>query len=287
VEFELIEIGKVQKFKVLKETKSGFYLEPIDIDSDEEVFMPPALAPLNLKIDQEIEAFIYLDSTGGMIANSSLPYAQVDEYALMNVIDVQGFGAFLDWGIEKDLLVPGNQQKMKMKKFEEHLVRVCLEEETDRIYGTTKLGKYIESSDFDINEGDSVSLVPAQKTELGYKVIINKKFIGMIYHNEIFSNIRIGQPLQGVVKKIRVDGLVDTALQTQGVQNIREATDKILIFLNQKDGKSELHDKSSPEAIKSQLSMSKKTFKNAIGILYKQRKILIHKTGIELTEQQD
>lgn len=219
-----------------------------------------------------------------MIATSQIPYACVGEYAFLRVLDVEDFGAFFDWGIEKDLLVPGNEQKIKVRKHEQHLVRVCLEEETNRVYGTTKLGKYIESSEFDFAETDQVGLVPVQKTDLGYKIIINKKFIGMIYDNEIFTNIELGKAYEGVVKKIREDGLVDVALQVQGIKNLDEAKVKILEFLKESGGKSPLNDKSSPEQIKSTLAMSKKTFKSAIGMLYKDRKIQINKDGIVLTQ---
>lgn len=276
----VIEIGKVNKLIVTRETKSGYYLTAPD--SFDEIFMPPALGPINLTVNQEIDAFVYLDTKGSLIATDQVPHAVVGEYALLRVVETQEFGAFFDWGIDKDLLVPGNQQKFKVKKFEDHIVRVCLEEETDRIYGTTKLGKYIEASDFDIGIGDDVKIVPVQKTDLGYKSIINKKFIGMIYASEVFTDIQFGKVYDGVVKKIRNDGLVDAALQVQGVQNLIDSKDKILNILNELGGETPVYDKSSPEAIKSTFSMSKQTFKKAVGMLYKEKKITISKEGIKL-----
>jgi predicted RNA-binding protein (virulence factor B family) len=278
----MFEIGKVNKLIVSRENKSGFYLK--HPDSIDEIFMPPAMAPMNLRIADEIDAFVYLDTKGSLIATDQRPFAQVGEYALMRVIDNQEFGAFFDWGIEKDLLVPGNEQKTKVRNFEDHIVRVCLEEDTDRVYGTTKLGKYIESSDFDFGEGDDINIVPVQKTDLGYRVIINKKFIGMIYQNEIFTKITLKSNYKGVVKKLRPDGLVDAALQTQGIGNVISAKDLILEQLKNSGGHSPLYDKSSPEDIKQAFSMSKQTFKNAIGMLYKERKIIISKDGIKLTD---
>ncbi len=278
----MIEIGKVNNLTVNRETKSGFYLK--DLESDEEVFMPPSMAPIKMSIGQELKAFVYLDTRGSLVATEQIPFAQVGEYALMSAIDITDFGAFFDWGIEKDLLVPGKEQKVEIKSYEDHIVRVCLEEETNRVYGTTKLGKYIEASDFDVCDNDKVKIVPVVKNDLGYRVIINKKFIGMIYDNEIFTPIQIGKTYDGVVKKIRTDCLIDAALQTQGILNVVEAKVKILELLGQYEGKLILNDKSSPEAIKEMLGMSKKTFKNAIGMLYKERKIIIKNDGIELVK---
>jgi len=278
----VIEIGKVNKLVVVRETSSGYYLK--EDDSFEEIFMPPSLGPMNLTVNQEIEAFIYMDTKGSMIATDQIPLAQVGEYALLRVVETQEFGAFFDWGIDKDLLVPGNMQKIKVRKFEDHIVRVCLEDETDRVYGTTKLGKYIESSDFDIMSGDEADIVPVQKTDLGYKCIINKKFIGMLYDNEVFTTIQFNQVYKGVVKKLRDDGLVDAALQVQGVQNLIDSKDKILEILASLGGESPIYDKSSPEAIKSTYFMSKQTFKKAVGMLYRDRKITISKDGIKLVK---
>ena len=228
--------------------------------------------------------FIYHDNSGSLLATSEVPYAQVGEYALLTAVEVQEFGAFFEWGLSKDLLVPGNEQRSDVRRNDEHLVRICLEEGTNRIFGTTKIAQHIEDSDFDISDGDKIKIVPVLNEELGYRSIINKKFIGMIYHNEIFKNIRIGNEYEGVVKKIRNDGLIDAALQVQGVRNLIDSKDIIIDMLEKRGGKSPLHDKSSPDEIKKVLGMSKQTFKKAIGMLYKERKIIIHKDGIELAE---
>ena len=276
----MIEIGKVNSLIISRETASGYYLK--DVSSEEEVFMPPSMSPIRTKINQDLDVFVYLDTQGKMIATSERPYAEVGEYALMTVKETQEFGAFFDWGIDKDLFVPGNEQKVKVRNHEDHVVRVCLEEETNRVYGTTKLGKYIENSVFDFIVKDKVNIVPVQVTDLGFRVIINKVFIGMIYNNEIFVKIELGNEYEAVVKTIRDDGLVDVALQVQGVKNLVEAKDKILAMLNAKGGKSDLSDKSAPDDIKNVLGMSKKTFKSALGMLYKDRKIEISKEGIRL-----
>ena len=276
----MIEIGKINHLTFYRETDSGFYLK--DQNSDDEVFMPPAMAPSDLTLNQEIDAFVYLDTRGGRVATDKIPLAEVGEYALMRVIDVQDFGAFFDWGIEKDLLVPGNEQKEKVRLDQFYLVRICLEEETNRIYGTTKLGKYIETSVIDFTVAEKIKIVRVISTELGYRSIINKKYIGMIYSSEIFVNIEIGKTYDGVVKNIRPDGLIDAALQVQGIKNLVQAKQTIIEMLKKYNGNIPLSDKSSSDAIKKTLGMSKQTFKRAIGMLYKDRLIKIKKDGIEL-----
>lgn len=279
----MIEIGKVNKLVFFNENTSGYYLR--DSDSEAEVFMPPAMAPVKMEPGKSYDVFVYLDTTGSMIATAQIPFACVGEFAVLEAIDVQDFGAFFDWGIEKDLLVPGNEQKIKVRRYETYVVRICLEEGTNRIYGTTKLGQYIESSEFDIVPGDTVSIIVAQETDLGYRVVVNKKFIGMIYHSEVFTKIRIGSQREAVVKKLRDDGLVDLSLQSLGINNLLDSKGKILEMLEKRGGKSPLNDKSSPDAIKRALGMSKKSFKSAIGMLYKDKKIIISKEGIELLKK--
>lgn len=277
----MIEIGKISELTVADENASGYYLKHDNYDVL--IFMPPSLGPGNVKIGDRLSVFIYLDKSGSPLATTHFPSAVVGEYALMNVVETTGFGAFVNWGISKDLLIPDTEQKFPIKKGENHLVRVCLDERTNKIYGTTKLGKYIEMSDFDIEVADEVKLVPFLKDHLGYRVTVNRKFIGMIYHNEIFINdIEIGQTLTGFVKNIRPDGLLDCALQAQGIKNSLDSKDVILNFLKNEGGKSSLCDKSHPEEIKESLNMSKQTFKKAIGMLYKEGKILLSKSGIEL-----
>ena len=279
----MIEIGQVNTLIVIRETGSGYYLK--SQETNDEVFLPGSMAPSDIRLEQEINVFAYLDPNNQLLATTQIPNAVVGEFAVMEVVEVQEFGAFFDWGIDKDLLVPGNEQKVKVRVNESHLVRICLEEGTDRIYGTTKLGKYIEDASFDIFDGDKVKIVPVKETDLGFKVIINKKFIGLIYHTEIFKRLTIGEQYDGYVKKVRIDGLVDCALQIQGIKNLDTSTIRIMEYLVKCGGSSELHDKSSPEAIKSHLGMSKKTFKSALGMLYKRKRIIINKNGIELNKQ--
>lgn len=282
----MIQIGKVNQMVVSGESASGCYLRLQPQEGEEhtdqrEVFMPSSFSPLRVNAGQEIDVFVYLDTQGKLVGTSEMPFAEVGEYAYMRAIDVEEFGAFFDWGIDKDLLVPGNEQKVRVKKFEDYLVRVCLEDGTNRVFGTTKLGKYIESSVFDFEERDTVQIVPVQKTDLGHKVIINRKFIGMIYDSETFKSVTLDQTYDAIVKKIREDGLVDVSLHSQGIQNLEDSKERVLSFLEKCGGMSPLNDKSSPEEIQKQLGMSKKTFKSAIGMLFKERKIEILRSESE------
>ncbi len=277
---KMINIGRVNRLQVNRDTGRGFILT--STQKDKEVFLPDSFAPKNLTIGQEIDVFVYLNTQSELISCCDIPYAVVGEYALLEVVETQEFGAFFDWGIDKDLLVPGNEQKFKVRNHEDHIVRVCLEEGTNRIFGTTKLGKFIEQNDKDIKEKDQVDIEVANETDLGYRVIVNKKFIGMIYHNEIFKKLRPKDKTKAYVKKIREDGLIDITLQKEGVSRLDEAKLEVLNFLAKNNGQSYLNDKSSPQEIKHLLQMSKKTFKAAIGMLYKDQQITISDKGISL-----
>lgn len=278
----MIEIGKIQKLRVVKKEDSDFILKVSHKDS-EGATLPKEFVSRELAVGDEVEAFVYVDTNEStLIATLQRPVAEVGEFAFIRVKEIHEFGSFLEWGIEKDLLVPGNEQKEKFGSHGRKLIRICLEDGTNRIFGTTKFGKYIESQFMRLAEGDRVQIMPVEKTNLGFRCIVDKSYIGMIYHNEIFQNIEIGEHYTSVVKFIREDGLIDMAMQTQGVNNLFESTDKILFFLEQQGGESHLHDKSSPDEIKRLLGMSKKTFKSAIGMLYKDKKIIISSEGIRL-----
>ena len=280
----MIEIGKMNTLTVESRGGEGFLLtQP---ESGDRAFMPNSLAGDNIKINDEIDVFVYLDSSSKRtLATSHVPYAFVGEYAYMEVIEVQPFGAFLDWGISKDLLVPGNEQKEKLRLGQKYLVRVDLEEGADRVFGSTKLGKYLDDTDFDIHENDKVEIQPVEDTELGYRCIVNRKYVGMFYHSETFTHVKLGKVYDGYVKKLRDDGLVDVSFQVQGVGNLYQSKDKVMEVLNRNKGSVGITDKSSPEQIRGLFGMSKKTFKSAVGMLYKDRKIVINKNGIEVVKK--
>ena len=275
----MIEVGKVQNLVVNELTNEGVILS----SGSDKVLLPTAYVSKELKTGDSVNAFVYIDTTSQKLTATLLqPVAGVGEFAFLRVKEIHEFGSFLNWGIEKDLLVPGNEQKEKFGSHGRKLVRICMEEGTNRIFGTTKFGKYIEQQIMSLDEGERVTIQPTEKTKLGFRCIVEKKYIGMIYHNEIFQPIEIGDLYSGVVKAVRDDGLIDIAMQTQGVNNLFESSDKVLDFLQRQGGETHLNDKSSPDEIKRLLGMSKKTFKSAIGILYKKKKILIKSEGIRL-----
>ena len=275
----MIEIGKIATLQVAYENKSGFYLQSED---GSEVFLPGSTAPKDIQLGQSLKVFVYTDNTGSRLATTEMPVAEVGDFAYLTVTEVTDFGAFMSWGLKKDLLVPGNQQKFKLQLGEGHLVRICLEEGANRIYGTCKLGPYTETSDITLESKEEVQLLPYEKTPLGYKVLINKKFVGMIYHNEIFTQVTLGQEIKGLVKYIRPDGLIDCSLQAQGMKNLKNGTKAILDALEKYNGSLPLTDKSDPRDIKYILGMSKQAFKKAVGMLYRERKIVLNKASIDL-----
>ncbi len=280
----MLQIGKVNKMVIISKGREGYSLE--EAQSGEVAFLPLAIAPRDLKIRDEIQAFVYPDTnTKRLLASPTLPKAQVGEFAQLRVIETQEFGAFLDWGMDKDLLVPGNEQKIKLREGDYALVRVCLEEGTNRVFGTTKFGKYLLDAQFDIDEKSKVDIIPAEEGEIGYRCIINRKYLGMIYHSEIFEPIELGKKYRGFVKKLRNDGLVDVAMQRQGVGNLFDSKDRVLAIIKSRGGKVSLTDKSSPEDISELFGMSKKSFKAAVGMLYKERKVVINKDGIEVVNE--
>ncbi len=279
----MIKIGKVQSLKVLKKSDEGFILVSENDLKGEEALLPQELSDNRVCVGESIDVFVYRDTNQkGLNCSLQKPLAEVDEYAFLRVKEIHEFGSFLELGVEKDLLVPTNEQKEKFGSHGKKLVRLCLEEGTNRLFGTTKFGVYLQDQIVDLDAGERVQLQPTEKTGLGYRCIVNKKYIGMIYHNEIFETIEIGEFYSGVLKLEREDGFLDIALQTQGVGNLFESRDRVLNFLRDNGGESYLNDKSKPEEIKRLLGMSKKTFKSAIGMLYKDREILISKEGIKL-----
>jgi predicted RNA-binding protein (virulence factor B family) len=275
----LISIGKKQIFKVDHEDKSGYYLRSA---VGGEVFMPGTLSLGTHQIGDELEVFVYLDGEGNALATANLPDYEVGDFACLKVMSVTPHGAFLDMGIPKDILVPRKLQKYEMKKGEIHLVMILLEEGTNRIFGTSKIEPYVLKSSVPFRSKQSVSIIPYHKTPLGYKVLIEKSYLGMVYHNEIYTNVEIGRAYQGSVKMVRDDGSIDAFLQEVGSQAEDAECSRILEALTKAKGRIEITDKSPAEEVEKKLSMSKNAFKRAVGILYKEKKIRLGATFIEL-----
>lgn len=280
----MIEIGKINSLRVVKKVDFGIYL---DGGKYGEILMPSRYTPENCMVDDIIDAFIYNDSEDRIIATTETPLAQVGEFAFLKVLSVNQFGAFLDWGLSKDLLVPFREQKTDLEEGKKYIVYVYLDLETNRIAASAKIEKYLNKENPDYTEGQEVSLLIWTHTELGYKAIINNQFSGMLYKNEIFQHIERGQSLTGYIKKIREDGKIDLTLSKPEKEKIDDLSHRILALLKENRGFLALGDKSSAEQIYELFNESKKSFKKSIGILYKQRLIAIEDEGIRLIENKN
>lgn len=274
----IIEIGKFNRLEVLKTTKHGMYVG----DEIEEILLPNKYIPDGLKVGDLIDVFIYTDSEDRMIATTLIPKIQVGEFAYLKVKDIGKIGAFMDWGLEKDLLIPFKEQLDRMQKGRSYLVYMYLDEVTDRLVGSSHLNKFLERENINIEEGQEVDLLIGNKTDMGYQAIINNHYRGLLFENEIFKEVVPGDKVKGYVKKIREDNKIDLTLEKQGFKHIDVYADRILSSLSANKGFLSLHDKSNPEEIKRELQMSKKNFKKAIGTLYKKRLISLTDRGIQL-----
>lgn len=254
------------------ETKidSGFVL--IDPNTGEKAFIPNIFTESNWQVDDEVDVFVYQED-GKFKATTETPYAKIGEYAVLNCIQTLPSGAFMDWGIIKDLFVPYKEQKGKMEVGKRYLVHVYQDEETGLVTGSAKFKRNMSYTDFPLKAGDEVSLLMMNETELGWNVVINKKYIGLVYANDVFKKIYPYSDEVGYIKTVREDGKIDVTLQPQGFENIDAFKEKILQVLEANYGLLYISDKSSPEEIKAEFEMSKKNFKKAIGGLYRDKKI--------------
>ena len=237
--------------------------------------------PENCQVGDTLDVFVYVDSEGHLAASTKIPLAQVDDIAWLKVVSLNYVGAFLEWGLPKDLLLPFSEQHHEMEVGKSYLVKVFLDDK-NRVAATTKIDRFIADESVDFELGQKVSLIIADKTELGVKAIINHTHWGMLYQNELFQPVRRGQKVNGYIKQIREDGKIDLILQEPGYGKVLSLTDKILIKLNKNNGVLMLSDKSPPEEIYATFGVSKKVFKQAIGALYKKQLISIDKNGIKL-----
>lgn len=275
----MADVGMMNKMVVIREADHGLYLTD---ETDTDVLLPIAAVPEGCKIDDEIEVFVYRDSEDRIIATTLEPYAMVGDFAYLKVISVSKVGAFLDWGLQKDLLVPFKEQKHRMNAGQSYVVYVYLDEDTDRVVASSKLNKYLNDTPAEYQEGEEVDLVIFEKNDLGYQAIINLEHTGMIYENEVFQSLQIGQQLTGYINKIRSDGKIDLILQKTGYKNMGPHVELILEYLKENEGAMPITDKSQAELIYATFGISKKNFKKAIGALYKQKLISIGDDIIKL-----
>ena len=274
----MLSIGKINTLNIVKKQGADIYL---DNGLSAKVLLADKKPAENCQVGDALDVFVYVDSEGHLAATTKIPLAQVDDIAWLKVVSLNYVGAFLDWGLPKDLLVPFSEQHHEMEVGKSYLVKVFLDDK-NRIAATTKIDRFIADEAIDFEVGQKVSLIIADKTELGFKAIINNTHWGLLYQNELFQPLRRGQKLDGYIKQIREDGKIDLILQEPGYGKVVSLTDKILIKLNKNNGVLALSDKSPPEAIYAAFGVSKKVFKQAIGALYKKQLITIDKDGIKL-----
>lgn len=274
----MINIGKINQLTIIKQQGADIYLGNA---TSAKVLLADKKQPEHCRIGDTLEVFVYVDSEGHLAATIQTPYAQVGDIAWLKVASINYTGVFLDWGLAKDLLVPFSEQHQEMAVGEYYLVKVFLDDK-NRIAATTKINRFIAEESVDFTPGQKVSLIIADKTDLGVKAIINNTHWGMLYQNELFQPVRKGQKLDGYIKHIREDHKIDLSLQQAGYGKVESLTDNILARLQAHGGVLPLSDKSPPEAIYATFGVSKKVFKQAIGALYKDYKILLDKTGIRL-----
>jgi len=278
----MVRPGTYNNLTVTKLVDFGVYL---DGDVYDEILMPKRYVPEGCKEGDQVLVFIYFDSEDRVVATTEIPKAVVGDFAAMNVVAVNALGAFMDWGLMKDLFVPFREQKYKMEEGKTYMVYVMYDADSDRIIGTSKIDRFLNLEPATFIDGDDVELQIAYRTPLGYMAIINNTHFGLLYTNEIFQPLEIGQILPGFIKKMREDERIDLCLQKTGYDRVLDITDEILVKLRDAGGTLKVTDKSSAEAIYAQFAISKKTFKKAVGSLYKDRLIIIEEDGITITHR--
>ena len=277
----MFEIGKYTTLKILRETEPGLYLGN-DSEAEEVILLPHKYKPESFEIGDELKVFIYLDYEERPIATTLEPFVQLQGFGFLRCADVTKHGAFMDWGLEKHLFVSFKEQARPMKVNNWYIVYLYLDEQTNRLAGSSKTNQFLQNDHITLESYDEVEILVTHLTDKGANVIINGQHKGLIYLEDIFEDLRTGDRLKAYIKKIRDDHKIDVVLQKQGYRSIEPNAQYILDELKTAGGFLSINDKSSPEAIKELLGLSKKSFKKAIGSLYKDRLILLKDDGIEL-----
>jgi uncharacterized protein len=272
------QLGKYNVLRVVKRVDFGLYL---DGGTMGEILMPRRYVRADMQIGDEVEVFVYLDGEERYVATTEEPYAVVGEFAYLKVNKVENVGAFCDWGVLKELLVPFREQKVKMEEGKSYVIYIYIDPMTDRIAGTMKLDKVLHKTPPTFAQNEAVDLLIWSQTDIGYKAIINSTHLGVLYKNELHQKLSSGQKIQGYIRKVREDGKIDLSLQPMGVKKVDPVSERILNLLNKSGGSLPYHDKTDPEVISKIFGVSKKTFKQSIGALYKQRLIEITEKGIK------
>ena len=277
----MVKMGDYNVMKVIKEKSMGVFLD----DGGEGILLPKRFVPQNTRIGDELTVFLYHDGEDRPIATTQKPFGKLGDIVKLKAVAVTNQGAFLDWGLMKDLFIPKSKMKNYMIPNGEYLVKIVMDEKTGRLAATEKLEAFLSNENLIVKEKDIVDLIVYRRTDIGYEVIINNMHKGILHNNEIYRNIAIGDRFAGFIKNILPGNKIDVAAGRPGYNRVEDETEKIIRLLNENDGYLPYHDKSSPEDIYSFFGMSKKTFKMATGNLYKQHKISFTKTGIQWNEK--
>ncbi|WP_029033438.1 CvfB family protein [Salinimicrobium terrae] len=277
----MLAIGEYHTLKIDRDTDPGLFLKD---DDGNEVLLPNKYKPETFEIGDELEVFVYLDHEERPVATNLKPFVKLDEFGYLKCVEVSDIGAFMDWGLEKHLFVPFKEQAMKMREGERYLIFCYLDELTERLVGSSKVDAFLDNSQLTVEPFEEVGLIIANPTELGWNVIVNEIHKGLLYKDDVFQKLHVGDRLKGFVKKTRPDGKIDITLQRPGYRSIEPNAQELLTILELKGGFLGLTDKSSPKEIEKEVQMSKKSFKRALGNLYKQRKVDIKESGIYLLE---
>ena len=272
-------LGKYNQLEVVKEVDFGVYLDGGD---DGEILLPSRYVPEGCKPGDVLNVFIYLDNEERLIATTLQPKVQVGEFACLEVAWINEYGAFLDWGLMKDLFVPFREQKMKMQKGRSYVVHAHVDEESYRIMASAKVERYLSKEKPDYQPGQEVEIMIWQRTDLGYKAIVENQYSGLIYQGEIFKSLEPGMKLTAYIRLVREDGKIDLTLQKDGQKKVEDFSEVLLQFIKDQGGHTLLNDKSAAEDIYEAFGVSKKTFKKAVGDLYKKRLIVLEEGGIRL-----
>jgi len=275
----MIKIGEYNRLEIIRETDHGLFISD---DEGNEILLPNRYVPSEFKIWEEIEVFVYLDNDERLVAVTDRPYIKRGEFALLRCNAVTDHGAFLDWGLVKELFCPFREQAFKMKVGGWYLVYCYLDEVTNRLVASSKTNRFLDNKALTVQQFDEVDLIVSHPSDIGMNVIINKAHAGLIFKDDIFKDLSIGDHLKGYVKKIREDNKIDIVLGQIGYRNIEPNAETILHELQDNGGFLALNDKSDPTDIKRQVQMSKKSFKKAIGTLYRQKLIEIKDDGVYL-----
>jgi predicted RNA-binding protein (virulence factor B family) len=273
--------GRYYNLEILKETPQGLYL--VHPEDTLEILLPNRYVPKDWEVGQMLNVFLSEDGEHRLVATTETPKIQLDQFAFLDIVDVNSkIGAFADWGLPKHLLIPFNEQPVKMEKGKRYCIFLDIDPETNRLYGSGKYEEFLDNEKLTVEPNEEVEILILRETDLGFQCAINHLHMGLLYRNTIKKNIQIGETHKAWVAKIREDNKIDLVIQKPGFGHVREAEQVILEALETEGGFLPLHDKSDPQMIEFRLEMSKKTFKKAIGILYKLKKIKIEKDGISL-----